>query len=759
MEAWLFPGQGSQHAGMGAGVLDRYPKHLATAGRVLGFSVAEVCADRERLGSTRYAQPALFLVDALTYLARLDDGAAPPAALAGHSLGELVALWAAGCMDLETALRIVWHRGELMERAAGGTMAAVIGLPAERVIRLLEGGAVDVANLNSAEQTVISGPSEAVAALAVPVREAGGRFVRLNVAAAFHSRYMREAAEAFGQAIADVPFAPPRVPVIANATARPYPDTGIGALLTEQISGPVRWRDSMRTLLGLGVTEVAEVGPGTTLTGLWRACRTEPPARPAPPPPTDPPRSPPAAEAASSAEEAARQLGSAAFRRDYGIRYAYLAGSMFRGISSAELVIRMGEAGLMSFFGSGGLPLDAVEKAMITIRSALAGRANFGVNLLYGPGEQELERATVELLLRHDVRFAEAAGYTRITAPLVRFRFAGAHRDAAGRPVAVRHVLAKASRLEVAEAFMRPPPAAILDRLVAEGALTREEAEAAHGLPVAGDVCAEADSAGHTDGAAMPVLVPAFTRLRDAVMDAERYAEPLRVGASGGLGCPEAVAAAFVLGADFVVTGSVNQCTPEAGTSEAVKDALADLTEHDTAYAPAGDMFELGARVQVMRKGTLFAARANQLYRLFRQHDSLEEIDAHTRATIERTYFRRSLDEIWRETREHYLAGRDPGQAARAEADPKVKMALVFRAYLARTTVAALQGRADDRVNFQVHCGPAMGAFNRYAAGTALADRRARHVDVVAESLMRGAAERLRGPGRPGGLSASSSSP
>lgn len=736
---------------MGAELFVRFGDYWEAAERILGYSVIEAC-DKDasgRLRHTQYVQPVLFVVNALSYLARAEE-AAQPSFLAGHSLGELSALWAAGCFSFETGLRLAQQRGELMGHVRDGGMAAVVGLDPGTVAGLLARSGVtglDVANYNSATQVVLSGPHEDLAAIAAAVRGAGARYCRLNVSAAFHSRYMREAAEAFGEALAGMRFEPPRLAVVSNVTASPYPPDKIADLLVRQIYSPVRWQESMNMLIDSGVRDALAVGPGSVLTGLWRACFAEHSASTA----VDranvsvavtgqAPALPVAREVDGGYEKAAACLGSAEFRRDYGLRYAYLAGSMYHGIASAELVIRMGEAGLMGYFGAGGLPLEAVEQAIIAIKSALGGRANFGMNLLHGVDEPALERATADLYLRHDVRFIEAAAYTRITPALVRFRFNGARRDAAGRPVATRHVLAKASRIEVAAAFMSPPPAAIVDELEREGSLTHVEAAAARELPVSEDVCVEGDSAGHTDGGVSLALIPAITRLRDDIASRFSYQRRIRVGGSGGLGSPEAVAAVFALGADFVLTGSVNQCSPEAGTSPLVKDMLAGLDVHDTAYAPAGDMFGLGAEVQVVRKGTLFAGRASKLYRLYRQHESLDQIDPDTRAVIERSYFRRTIDEVWSETKRHHIAKGRPEEIEKAEANPKHKMALVFQWYFAHSTLAALGGLAEEKVNFQVHCGPAMGAFNRFVAGSELADWRNRHVDVIAAKLMAGAA-------------------
>jgi trans-AT polyketide synthase/acyltransferase/oxidoreductase domain-containing protein len=708
VRAWLFPGQGSQRPGMGGDLFAAFPDLVAEANDILGYSVVDACQG-DRLRRTEYVQPLMFVVSALACLARrAEEG--DPDVVAGHSLGELTALWAAGCYDFGTALRLVRRRGELMGEVTGGGMTAVVGLDVDALTAVLGPSPdVDIANHNAADQIVLSGPLTSLNALAPVLRAAGGRCVPLPVSAPFHSRYMRPVADRFASELRTTRFAPPRIPVIANATAAPYPADGIADLLVRQIYSPVRWRDSMRTLIDSGVDQTAEIGPGNVLTRLWElAPRVAPP-------------------------------GSARFREVHGVRHACLAGSMYHGVASTDLVIRLGRAGLMGFFGAGGLALPEVARAIGTIRAALGPAGRFGVNLLHDLDDPTADWTAVDMYLRNNIRYVEAAAYTAVTPALVRFRFTGAHR-VDGHPVAVRHVVAKVAHPDLGTAFLSPPPAAMLDNLVQQGQLTAAEADVARELPVSADVCVEADSGGHTDGGVALVLVPAFVRLRDTLADRFGYLERPRIGASGGLGSPEAVAAVFVLGADFVVTGSINQCTPEAGTSALVKDMLAELDVHDTAYAPAGDMFELGAKVQVVRRGTLFAARATKLYQLYRTHESLAELDSQTTETLERTYFRRSLDSVWEHTRRHHLDEGRTDLVGKAEANPKLRMALVFRSYFARTTLAALAGDRAEKVNFQVHCGPAMGAFNRFVAGTDLADWRARHVDVIADRLMTGAA-------------------
>jgi trans-AT polyketide synthase/acyltransferase/oxidoreductase domain-containing protein len=275
--------------------------------------------------------------------------------------------------------------------------------------------------------------------------------------------------------------------------------------------------------------------------------------------------------------------------------------------------------------------------------------------------------------------------------------------------------------------------------LLQAGCITQEQAQLATNIPMADDICVESDSGGHTDKGVALCLVPTILRLRDQAAARFHARLRVRVGAAGGIGSPEAVAAAFVLGADFVLTGSINQCTVEAGTSDAVKDLLQHAEVQDTEMAPAGDMFELGARVQVLRKGLFFPARANKLYELYRQHESLDQIDVKTRRQIEEKFFGRSFEEVTTEV-ESYLKQRSPADWERVARAPKLKMARVFQWYFARTNRAAIAGETADKLNFQIHCGPAMGACNRWLKGTRHESWRERHVDELGELLMRGAA-------------------
>ncbi|MEK6643184.1 MAG: PfaD family polyunsaturated fatty acid/polyketide biosynthesis protein [Planctomycetota bacterium] len=444
------------------------------------------------------------------------------------------------------------------------------------------------------------------------------------------------------------------------------------------------------------------------------------------------------------------QLGDAAFKRAHGLKYAYLAGAMANGIGSAEIVEAMSRAGCLGFFGSAGLSLERVEAAIERIQKTL-GDAPYGFNLIHSPNEPALEAGVVDLYLRRHVRLVDASAYLDLTLPLVRYRVSGIHRAADGRVVCPNRVIAKVSRGEVARKFFSPPPEAMLSALVQSGDITAEQATLAATIPISTDMTVEADSGGHTDNRPLVTLLPSMMALRDEMQAKHHYAEPLRVGAAGGISTPAAVVAAFAMGAAFVMTGSVNQACVEAGTSLTVREMLAKAGPADVIMAPAADMFEMGVRVQVLKWGTMFAVRARKLYDLYRQYNRLDEIPSKDRAVLEKEYFRCTLEEAWAQTRA-FFESRDAKQIERAEADPKHKMALVFRSYLGRSSDWANKGDATRKPDYQIWCGPAMGAFNEWAKGSFLESPANRTVTAVAMNLMQGAcvlarANSLRGQG------------
>ncbi|NUS55871.1 MAG: PfaD family polyunsaturated fatty acid/polyketide biosynthesis protein [Streptomycetaceae bacterium] len=436
-------------------------------------------------------------------------------------------------------------------------------------------------------------------------------------------------------------------------------------------------------------------------------------------------------------------LGGRTFCEAHGVRFPYVAGEMANGIATTRMVVAMARAEMLGFFGAGGLAFDAVERAVAELATQLDGVTNWGVNLIHSPNEPELEHRVAALLTRYRVPCVSASAYLGLTPAVVLCSASGLARAADGHIVRATRLFAKVSRPEVAEKFLSPAPAELLRALVDRGELTQHEADLAAEVPVAEDVTVEADSGGHTDNRPLSALLPRMLMLRDEVVRRFGYARPVRIGAAGGLGTPGAVAAAFALGAEYVVTGSVNQVAVEAGISDDAKAMLSEADVADVAMAPAADMFEMGVRLQVLRRGTMFAVRAGQLYDTYRDHPSLEALPPAVRTKIEEGVLHASIDDVWAETR-RFWADRDPAEITRAERDPKHRMALVFRWYLGNSSRWAISGDSARRTDYQLWCGPAMGAFNRWTAGGFLAAPANRTVVQIALNLLEGAAVHTR---------------
>ena len=432
------------------------------------------------------------------------------------------------------------------------------------------------------------------------------------------------------------------------------------------------------------------------------------------------------------------QLGEPDFCEAHGLSYAYVAGAMANGIASEEIVEAMAGAGMLGIFGAAGLPLPRVEKALVRLKESCKGKP-FGSNLIHSPNEPALEDGNVDLYLKHEVQRVSASAYLALTLPLLRYRLHNIHRDQQGRVVAPNQVVAKVSRVEVAQKFFSPAPPKMLAELVSQGHLTEEQAAMAAEIPVAQDLTAEADSGGHTDNRPALALLPTMVALRDELQAKYNYPEQLRVGAAGGIATPASANAAFSMGAAYLVTGSINQACLESGSSDIVRGMLAKASQADVAMAPAADMFEMGVQLQVLKWGTMFPVRARKLYELYRNYGSIQELPAKDRAILERDYFRCTLEQEWDNTK-RFFEERDPHQIARADKDPKHKMALVFRSYLGRSSLWANQGLSDRKVDYQIWCGPAMGAFNQWVKGTFLEGPEQRDVVTVGQNLLAGSA-------------------
>jgi len=439
---------------------------------------------------------------------------------------------------------------------------------------------------------------------------------------------------------------------------------------------------------------------------------------------------------------APHHLGDRQFRKRYGLRYAYIVGAMANGITSVEMVEAAGRNGMLGFFGAAGLTLDKVEEAIVRLQN-YPEDFPYGFNLIHSPNEPDLEFALVDLYLKHKVRLVSASAYMGLTLPLVYYRVRGIHRDNKGDIVCPNKIIAKVSRVEVAQHFFSPPPGKILKQLLAKKMITPEEAALARFIPMADDLTAEADSGGHTDNRPAITLLPTMLNLRNRVTRKYNYAHAPCVGLAGGIATPQSAAAAFAMGAAYILTGSVNQACVEAGVSEDARFLLAEAKQADVTMAPSADMFEMGVKVQVLKRGTMFAVRASKLYELYRNYDCFNDIPEKQRHDVEQRILQARFEQAWQETR-RFFETRDAGQIKRALDNPKHQMALVFRSYLGRSSNWAITGETSRKMDFQIWCGPAMGAFNEWVKGSLLEKPENRKTVTVALNLLFGAAVQTR---------------
>ena len=436
-------------------------------------------------------------------------------------------------------------------------------------------------------------------------------------------------------------------------------------------------------------------------------------------------------------------LGDPTFCADHRIRYPYLAGAMANGIGSADIVEAMGKAGMLAFFGAAGLPLPTVEAAIDRIQKNL-GDIPYGFNLIHSPSEPSLERGVVDLYLRRGVRLVEASAFLDLTLPVVRYRIAR-HSPRSGRQnrhAQPRHrqSIARRGRLEVSgpaagahAARVDPPGPSDAGASRPRRAHPRRPGRDGRGRLRRPHRQSPRHHAGADPGR------PA----RSACRHSTAYDEPLRVGAAGGIATPASAAAAFAMGAAYVLTGSVNQACVESGSSDPVREMLAQAEQADTIMAPAADMFEMGVKVQVLKRGTMFAMRAAKLYELYRTYPSLEALPDAERTFIEKNLFRAPL------TKSGTRRGPSFSSAIRHRCRvPRAMRNIKWRWFFAGIWACRRAGptSANRRASSIIRCGavPAMGAFNEWTKGCFLEQPRNRRVVTVAFNILYGAAVLLR---------------
>ncbi len=273
MITFLFPGQGAQAKGMGATLFDEFADYTRIADEILGYSIKQLCLEdpKQQLNSTQFTQPALFVVSALSFMKKIRNGIKPDY-VAGHSLGEYNALFAADVVDFATGLQLVQKRGALMSLAEGGGMAAIVGVQADKIEEFLKQNALDtitIANYNSYLQSVITGPKTDILHAQERFQQSKiGSFIPLKVSGAFHSSYMQQAQIEFTEYLKKFTFRIPTTPVIANVNASMYHPAVTLENLTKQMTSSVLWTKTIEILASKGSMQFEEVGQGSILSGL-----------------------------------------------------------------------------------------------------------------------------------------------------------------------------------------------------------------------------------------------------------------------------------------------------------------------------------------------------------------------------------------------------------------------------------------------------------------------------------------------------------
>ncbi|MDA9224210.1 ACP S-malonyltransferase [Tateyamaria sp.] len=719
-KVFMFPGQGSQVRGMGADLFDQHRELAAQADEILGYSIKELCLQdpQKVLTQTDFTQPALFTIEAMSYLSEMENTVSVPDYLIGHSLGEFAALFAAGVFDFATGLTLVKKRGSLMASAPrGGGMAAVIGLNKEEVSNILRQpslASLDFANDNAPDQCVIAGKAEDIQSAKALFEREGARYVPLNVSAAFHSRYMAPIQDEFRAYVRDFDFGTLTVPVISNVTALPHDAATIKDQLVQQISSPVQWTNSINFLLNQAAQDFIEIGPGHVLTGLLEKIRTNFKATPLPieiPTNSISSHSTPPIDTASSQQ--IETLSTPDFRETYEVGSNLIGGSLRDGVASADLVIAAGKNGFFCSYGAQQLGKEKVLSDIARIKAEL-GTKRFGVGFVPYWKAPEADIHLIEALLKAGVETLELSGLIAPSLALVRFRLTGARLMSNGHAIAPNTIIAKVTRPSTAISFMAPPPPDKVKEALARRLITEQEAEAAPYLPLAQDICAHGDAAGQSNTSNVLGLLPVLQSARDRMRAAGELSAPVRIGASGGFGHPKSIAAGFMMGADFVMITAPLQCTYEAGTSSRVKEMLQVCDVDDCDYAPAGQFFEQGGQSQVLRKGVFFPARARKLYSLWQYHDAISKIDSKTRIQLEKNYFANDLEQVWHDVERRMWKEQNSIEIEHAQSDEKTKMGLVFKQYFRQSVQYALQGQSNQIVNFQIQSSSAMGAVNNW---------------------------------------------
>jgi trans-AT polyketide synthase/acyltransferase/oxidoreductase domain-containing protein len=560
MKAFLFPGQGSQRKGMGADLFSKYPEYVKKADEILAYSIEELClSDAEnRLNYTAYTQPAIFVVSVLTYLDELKT-AGRPDFVAGHSIGEYTALFVADVFDFETGLRIVQKRAELMSKAEGGGLAAVIGLSQDEVearIRASNLSGIEIANINSPTQIVIGSKAEIIQEFVNFSNGQSGRVIPLRVSGAFHTSYMREAQGAFRDFLDAITFRTPLIPVISNYTAQPHNLNDMAVNLANHLANPVRWAQCIENMVRSGVETFTEIG-SKILTPMVNDIRDHL-----------------VKQSHHYSSEPIHQTATlsttetSAFCTSFGFKNPMVVGSTGYGAAGVELISNLSRDGILSFLDTYRLSLTAIESALKSLSAdpELAGK--YGVSLTFNTDSADFDESLIALCLRYAVRFVEVRGYFEPTAALLRYRVEGGLDDK-GRPN--NRIILRVVESGTVTSFLVP-----IANLVASEKTS--ESNPINEIPLIDAVCVDTKSWRSTNVNDLAAFQEVLDQCRNQGSSRLPFGK-FFVGLSGLSVTQKPVETALAKGADFALISSVFLLAEEARLDDSIKSALSNAPE------------------------------------------------------------------------------------------------------------------------------------------------------------------------------------
>ena len=422
-------------------------------------------------------------------------------------MGEYNALLAAEVFDFKIGLEIVAERGRLMSLATSGAMLAVIGCGEEKIAAILQDASlqsIDVANFNTPKQIVLSGKANDIKRAQQILANNDVTCIPLKVSGAFHSRYMRQAADQFSQFLQAYTFQKPKFPVVANVNAKFYEQDKVASTLVSQLYQSVKWTESIRYLLAQEQDEFIELGERSVLTNMVKEIKANTHARDLQQ----------LKQPQLATNKSFENIGSGEFKADYHTPYPYIVGSMGNGISSQELVVKLANKGILAYFGSAQLALNEIDKAIETLANQVKTNTAYGVNVVFDPSDISKHQELIDLCLQKQVRHLEISGFNEITEALVEYRVAGIY-EKQNKIVRRNKILAKTANSLMAAELLTSPPSHFIESLLQKGKITRQQARLSQSISMVDDICVEGDGGWRSSNANALILLPQIIHLRN----------------------------------------------------------------------------------------------------------------------------------------------------------------------------------------------------------------------------------------------------